>query len=73
LNLKLILDVLYVLEINQNLLSVSQLLNRGYKVLFEDNNCVIKDAKGIEVFKVQIKDKSFVLGFRNNKHVVIHK
>jgi hypothetical protein len=42
-------------------------------VLFEDNNCVIKDAKGIEVFKVQIKNKSFVLGFRNNKHVVIHK
>ena len=27
-------------------------------MLFEDNNCVIKDAKGIEVFKVQIKDKS---------------
>ncbi|KAG5225961.1 gag-pol polyprotein [Salix suchowensis] len=33
---KLISDVLYVPEINQNLLSVGQLIERGLKVVFED-------------------------------------
>nr|KYP49452.1 hypothetical protein KK1_028798 [Cajanus cajan]KYP49473.1 hypothetical protein KK1_028820 [Cajanus cajan] len=35
---KIITDVLYVPEINQNLLSVGQLLEKGYKILFEDKN-----------------------------------
>lgn len=35
-DLKLISDVLYVPEINKKLLSVGQLLEKGYKVLFED-------------------------------------
>ena len=61
---KLISDVLYVPEINQNLLSVSQLLDKGYKVLFEDKSCVIEDAEGIEVFNIQMKGKSFVLDFK---------
>lgn len=34
---KYIQDVLYVPQINQNLLSVGQLLEKGFKVLFEDN------------------------------------
>ncbi|RVW63016.1 hypothetical protein CK203_062909 [Vitis vinifera] len=42
--LKLIFNVLYVPEINQNMLSVGQLLEKGYKVLFEDNHCMIADA-----------------------------
>ncbi|RVW71832.1 hypothetical protein CK203_059209 [Vitis vinifera] len=46
--LKLISNVLYVPEINQNLLSVGQLLEKGYKVLFEDNHCMIADAQGRE-------------------------
>jgi hypothetical protein len=50
--LKLISDVLLVPEINQNLLSVPQLLEKGYKVFFEDKNCMIKDSEGREVFKV---------------------
>jgi hypothetical protein len=43
--LKLISNVLYVSEINQNLLSVGQLLEKGYKVLFEDNHCLITAAQ----------------------------
>nr|KYP65753.1 Retrovirus-related Pol polyprotein from transposon TNT 1-94 [Cajanus cajan] len=58
---KLISDVLYVPDINQNLLSVSQLLGKGYKVLFEDKNCVIKDIHNKEVFNVHMKGKSFAL------------
>jgi hypothetical protein len=46
------------------LLSVSQLLDKGYKVLFEDKSCVIEDAEGIEVFNIQMKGKSFVLDFK---------
>ena len=59
--LKLISNVLYVPEINQNLLSVGQLLEKGYKVLFEDNHCMIADAQGREVFIAQMKGKSFAL------------
>lgn len=69
---KLISDVLYVPEINQNLLSVSQLLDKGYKVLFEDKSCVIEDDEGIEVFNIQMKGKSFVLDFKEEQ-VVVHK
>lgn len=36
-------DVLYVYEINQNLLNVGQLLENGFKVIFKDKNCIIND------------------------------
>lgn len=56
---KLVFDVFYVLEINQNLLSVSHLLEKDYKVSFEHKICVIKDANNLEVFKVHMQGKSF--------------
>ncbi|XP_022714606.1 uncharacterized protein LOC111274270 [Durio zibethinus] len=58
---KFISDVLYVSEIDQNLLSVGQLIEKGYKVVFEDKSCLIKDAVGQDIFKVKIKGKSFAL------------
>lgn len=58
---KIIINVLYVPEINQNLLSFGQLLEKGYKVLFEDKMCLIRDAKGRDLFKVKMKWKSFSL------------
>ncbi|XP_068466836.1 uncharacterized protein [Phaseolus vulgaris] len=58
---KTITDVLYVPNIDQNLLSVGQLLQKGFKVFFEDNHCLIKDATGQDLFKVQMRDKSFSL------------
>jgi len=61
--IKLIFDALYVSEITHNLLSVAQLLEKGYKVSFENKVCVIKNANNIEVFKIHIKDKIFVLDF----------
>ncbi|KAK9132834.1 hypothetical protein Scep_012362 [Stephania cephalantha] len=39
--IKLISDVLYIPDIDQNLLSVGQLIEKGYKVSFEDLHCVI--------------------------------
>ena len=58
---KLISDVLYVPEIDQNLLSIGQLLEKGFKVHFEDKYCLIKDAFGQEMFKVKVRGKSFTL------------
>lgn len=71
--LKLIYNVLYILEINQNMLSVTQLLEKGYRVLFEGKNYVIKNVKDIKVFKVQMKDKSFALYLKKKKQIALHK
>ncbi|KAL4348545.1 hypothetical protein GQ457_17G004780 [Hibiscus cannabinus] len=71
--LKFISDVLYVPEINQNLLSVAQLLEKGYKVLFEDKKCIIKDAKNKDVFNIHMKDKSFALDFMQEEQAAVHK
>ena len=58
---KILKDVLYVPEINQNLLSVGQMLERGFRVFFEDNKCLIKDTTGEELFQVKMKNKSLSL------------
>ena len=71
--LKLIPDVLYVPEINQNLLSVGQLLEKGYKVLFEDKSCMIKDSDNKELFRVQMKGKSFALNLIDEEQLAVHK
>lgn len=47
--------------INQNLLSVGQLLKSGFKLFFEENCYMIKDPTGQEIFRVKMKDKSFLL------------
>ncbi|KAK9133356.1 hypothetical protein Scep_012884 [Stephania cephalantha] len=56
---KLISDVLYIPDIDQNLLSVGQLIEKGYKVSFEDLHCAIFDAIGHEILKVKMRGKSF--------------
>lgn len=64
--LKYISDVLYVPDIDQNLLSVAQLVEKGFKIIFEDNMCVIKDAKDRDMFKVKMKAKCFALNLAAN-------
>nr|KYP40110.1 hypothetical protein KK1_038565 [Cajanus cajan] len=68
--LKLISNVLYVPDINQNLLSVAQLLGKGYKVLFEDKNCVIKDIHNKEVFNFHMKGKIFALNLVKEEPII---
>ena len=58
---KFIPDVLFVPKIDQNILSVGQLLDKGYKVLFENKQCLIKDASGKDLFHVKMEGKSFAL------------
>ena len=56
---KLTYDVLYVPEIHQNLLSVGQLIKKGFKVIFENKHYLIKDINDKEIFNIKMKDKSF--------------
>ena len=44
--IKLVFDVMYVPEIDQNLLSVGQLVDKGFKVTFEEGKCLIFDYGG---------------------------
>ena len=65
---KFISDVLYVPGINQNLFSVGQLIEKGYKVVFENNCCLIKDVNGHDIFKIIMKGKSFALNPLEEEH-----
>ena len=69
--LKLILDVLFVPNIDQNLLSVGQLLEKGFKVLFKDKFYMIKDANGKYVFKIKMRGKSFALNLLEKEQAAV--
>ncbi|KAL6319154.1 hypothetical protein AAG906_011238 [Vitis piasezkii] len=69
--LKLIYDVLFVPDINQNLLNVGQLIEKGFKVYFEDRNRIIKDAEGKKVFNIKMKGKSFALNLLEDEHAAV--
>ncbi|XP_015166688.1 uncharacterized protein [Solanum tuberosum] len=56
---KLISDVLYVPELDQNLLSIGKLLQNGFKLTFEDKKCVIFDPKGQQICQVNMRGNSF--------------
>lgn len=50
---KTISDVMYVPEIDQNLISVPQLLEKGFKTYFEDFCCRVYYPNGKELMKVK--------------------
>ncbi|RVW77853.1 hypothetical protein CK203_054313 [Vitis vinifera] len=58
---KTISDVLFVPDIDKNLLSVGQLIEKGFKVSFEDKHYLIHNANGQKVFRVKMRYKSFSL------------
>nr|XP_012466448.1 unnamed protein product [Gossypium raimondii] len=58
---KVISNVLLVPEIDRNLLSIAQLLEKGYSVMFKDNQCQISDPSGSKLMAVPMADKSFVV------------
>jgi hypothetical protein len=65
--IKLIADVLYVPKLSQNLLSVGQMMEKGYSLEFKDNNCIVFDNDGAELFSVKMKKKSFALEWNGVK------
>ncbi|XP_040960396.1 uncharacterized protein [Gossypium hirsutum] len=58
---KLISSVLLVPEIDRNLLSIAQLLEKGYCVVFKSKDCQISDPSGSKFMAVTMADKSFVV------------
>jgi hypothetical protein len=51
--------ILYLPDIDQNLLIVGQLINKGFKVIFEDKWYLIKDNRSSNVLKVENESKRF--------------
>ena len=62
-NKKLIYDVLYVLNLTQNLLSVGQLIQKGFSNYFDDENCKIIDKTNNHTMAIteMSKNKGFPL------------
>ena len=56
---RLISNVLYVPEIDQNLLGVGQLLEKSYVVMFKDKTCEVFDSTDIKLMSIKMKGKSF--------------
>ena len=69
--LKLIPNVLFVPNIDQNLLSVKRLLEKGFKVPFEDKFYMINDANGKDVFKIKMRGKNFALNLLKEERAVV--
>ncbi|XP_040942264.1 uncharacterized protein [Gossypium hirsutum] len=58
---KLVSNVLSVPEIDRNLLSIAQLLEKGYSVVFKGKECLISDPSGYKLMLIIMADKSFVV------------
>ena len=65
---KHIKEVLHVLDLSKNLISVSQLMRNGYIIQFQGNTCSILNPSRIEIASIPIKDKSFVLNWSYASH-----
>lgn len=57
--IKHISNVLFVHEIDQNLLSIGQMIQSGYCLLFKEKSCVITNVGGHELFEVEMRKRSF--------------
>ncbi|KAG6382357.1 hypothetical protein SASPL_157974 [Salvia splendens] len=57
--MKLLSDVYFVPKLDQNLLSVGQLVEKGMSVTFENQRCVISSKDGKFLFKIPMQNKVF--------------
>ncbi|KAG8480405.1 hypothetical protein CXB51_025116 [Gossypium anomalum] len=65
---KIIKDVLLVPEIDRNLLSITQLLEKGYSVVFKGQECQITDPNGSRLMTVTMSDKCFEVNWSSDSH-----
>jgi len=80
---KTLKNVIYVPKINQNLVSVGQLIESGYSIFFNDGVCDIKDKNGVLLLFAKMMNRSFNVDWRevclsantceNNESVLWHK
>ena len=66
---KTVTNVPFIPEIKQNLLSVGRLFEKGYKVMFENKQCLIKDANDKDLFEVKMKGRNFALYPMDEEHM----
>uniref|UniRef100_A0A803MVZ3 CCHC-type domain-containing protein n=1 Tax=Chenopodium quinoa TaxID=63459 RepID=A0A803MVZ3_CHEQI len=59
--MKFINDVLLVPDLNDSLLSVAQMVNNGYSLVFENNHCTIIDSNKKEIVKNLMENNNFLL------------
>ncbi|XP_076904268.1 uncharacterized protein LOC143559643 [Bidens hawaiensis] len=57
---KLLSDVYYVPSLEYNLLSVGQLMKKGYSLLFEDGKCIIRN-NGVDLMKILVSNNNMFL------------
>ncbi|PHT38289.1 Heat shock protein 82 [Capsicum baccatum] len=67
---KFIQDVLLVPDLDQNLLSIGQMLERDYMLLFKDKKCVVSDFSAQEVIIVEMIKRSSPLNWNSNTEQV---
>nr|CAN72453.1 hypothetical protein VITISV_008931 [Vitis vinifera] len=58
---KIVTNALYIPDLDQNLLSVAQMLRNGYVVSFKENFCFITDVHGTKIAKIKMNGNSFYL------------
>jgi len=63
---RIIFDVLYVPQIDQNLLSVGQLLDKGDVVVFKDKTCEVFDTTGTKLLTLKMKGKTFFINLQTD-------
>ena len=68
--MKLILDVLFILSLRQNLLSVAQMVQNGYSLFFKQSCCFTYDAKNNLVVELPMVDGPFPLNWNYVKESV---
>ncbi|KAA3487752.1 pleiotropic drug resistance protein 3-like [Gossypium australe] len=64
--IKLISNVLFVPKIDRNLLSIAQLLEKGYLVVFRDKECLVSDPSGSKLMLVTMADRSSVVDWNKS-------
>ncbi|KAF2296941.1 hypothetical protein GH714_013417 [Hevea brasiliensis] len=60
----LIFDILFIPNLDQNLLSVAQMIKKGYYVVFERDLFSIYDSHDYKVAEAKLENNSFVLNFK---------
>jgi hypothetical protein len=80
---KTLKNVFYVPKINQNLVSVRQLIEYGSSIFFNDGVCDIKNKNGVLLLSAKMMNRSFTVDWRevclsantyeNNDSVLWHK
>jgi len=63
---RIISNILYVPKIDQNLLSVGQLLEKDYIMVFKDKTCEIFDTTSTKLLSVKMKGKSFSINLQTD-------